>query len=78
MIPQSLHVYGELCNTDDTVDTAMDFELGLHIAALFAILLTSTFGNSSYDLSGNFRCPFPDRRKQSKATQNTNAGVLLC
>jgi hypothetical protein len=33
------------CSPDEAVDTSQEFELGLHIAALVAILLTSTFGN---------------------------------
>jgi solute carrier family 39 (zinc transporter), member 1/2/3 len=40
----STHGNHDLCTTSESVDTANEFELGLHIAALFAILLTSTIG----------------------------------
>jgi hypothetical protein len=36
--------HGTSCTADETVDSSHEFELGLHIAALVAILLTSTFG----------------------------------
>ena len=38
--------HNALCQEGDPVDAAHEYELGLHIAALFAILLASTFGNS--------------------------------
>jgi hypothetical protein len=38
------HGHTPTCETEQTSERVHDFELGLHIAALFAILLTSTFG----------------------------------
>jgi hypothetical protein len=45
ILPRLINDYEQGCGLDDTVDSAREFELGLHIAALFALLLTSTFGN---------------------------------
>jgi hypothetical protein len=42
----SSHGGATVCTTDDAIETTREFELGLHIAALFAILVTSTFGTA--------------------------------
>jgi hypothetical protein len=40
----AFHGHSPTCETEESLERVHDFELGLHIAALFAILLTSTFG----------------------------------
>ena len=45
--------HDNICIPKDTVDSAKDFELGLHVAALVAILITSTFGIAYFHLFGS-------------------------
>jgi len=44
MVFRMFRGHNAVCKDDTLIDTEREFELGLHIAALFAILLTSTFG----------------------------------
>jgi hypothetical protein len=39
-----LSAYNDSCSPEEDADSSHEFDLGLHIAALVAILLTSTFG----------------------------------
>jgi hypothetical protein len=76
MALSAMHRFGsDTCGED--ADEVREFELGVHIAALVMILLTSTFGITLFpaDLQRGF---ISDYRKSSEALTNSFVGILLC
>jgi hypothetical protein len=68
---------GQQTPCPDNIDSAPAhaFELGLHIAALFAILIVSAFGIIPLYMS-DYRCSIPYHRKPFTATPYTVMAAL--
>lgn len=73
------HGHTPTCETEQTSDRVHDFELGLHIAALFAILLTSTFGMFHHAVSDLIaRRPLSNHSETSTKSTDTILDIFLC
>jgi hypothetical protein len=77
--PPLINEYDHGCNLDDSVDSAREAELGLHVAALFALLLTSTFGNfiSFSSCMLILRCSLSYCSKPGPTFEDSQVGILF-